>query len=123
MSGAEELAVLDRTALDALSEMTRGDDEFLAELIDTFLEDGPKLLSDMRAAAADQRSGELRRAAHTLKSNCRTFGATSLGDVCQEIEELAATNSLDEAGDLIKRVLVEFPAVVAALKTERKNAQ
>ena len=42
--------ILDQSALDLLDEVTGGDDEFLAELIDTFLEDAPVLIADARAA-------------------------------------------------------------------------
>ena len=58
----------------------------------------------------------LRRAAHTLKSNARTFGAMTLGEVCQAIEESAARGELD---GLVERARSECPAVVAALENAR----
>lgn len=115
-------ALLDRAALDALAEMTGGDPEFLAELIDTFLADGPALLGAMETAAAGDDAATLRRAAHTLKSNARTFGAMTLGAVCQEIEERGATSNLDGITGLIERARGEYPAVVAALEAERSDA-
>ena len=115
-------AALDRAALDELNEMTGGDPAFLAELIDTFLADGTDLVSSIRTAAASGDAAALRRAAHTLKSNSRTFGATALGDLCQQIEERAATGNLGGVAILVGRVEVEYPGVVAALRAERPEA-
>ena len=63
---------LDPAALDALREL--GGDDFVTELVDTFLADGPALL----ASSPRPDLGRVRRAAHTLKSNGATFGATTL---------------------------------------------
>jgi HPt (histidine-containing phosphotransfer) domain-containing protein len=121
MSESVAPATLDRTALEALSEMTGGDPAFLAEMIDTFVDDGQTLVAEMESAAASGDLVALRRASHTLKSNSRTFGATVLGDICQEIESHAAAGRGDEAGGLIGRAAAEYPAVVAALMAERSG--
>lgn len=111
-------AALDRAALDELTEMTGGDAAFLAELVDTFFADGQILLDEMAEAMAGGDAATLRRAAHTLKSNSRTFGATALSDLCQELEGRAAAGELGAVSDLIERVGAEYPAVVAALQAE-----
>lgn len=122
MSQREEIVVpaeLDRAALDELAEMTGGDAEFLGELIDTFYADGSDLLAAIGAAAAGGDAAALRRAAHTLKSNARTFGAFALGEICQTIEERAARGELGGVDGLVERAQTEYPAVVAALERER----
>ena len=65
---------LDGAALDSLREL--GGDDFLAEVIDTFLADVPMLLATLRDGLEDGDAAEVRRAAHTLKSNGSTLGAT-----------------------------------------------
>jgi HPt (histidine-containing phosphotransfer) domain-containing protein len=115
-------AQLNQTALDDLNEMTGGDPEFLAELIDTFANDGQTLLAEMRSALASGDAMALRRAAHTLKSNSRTFGATVLGDTSQTLEERAAGGQIGDVADLVARAEVEFPAVLAALNQVREAA-
>jgi histidine phosphotransfer protein HptB len=60
--------------------------EFVAELVDTFLEEAPRMLEELRSAAAAGRADLFRRAAHSLKSNANTFGATGLGDMARELE-------------------------------------
>lgn len=122
MSQRRELgvpAVLDRAAMDELAEMTGGDPEFLGELIDTFFADGSELLAAIGTAASGGDAAGLRRAAHTLKSNARTFGAMALGEVCQSIEERAAAGELEGVEELIARAQGEYPVVVAALERER----
>jgi len=72
--------------------------EFVAELVATFLEEAPRMLSELRDA---QRAGEaerFRRAAHSLKSNGATFGASRLAAMARELEQggpVADTASLD----------------------------
>jgi HPt (histidine-containing phosphotransfer) domain-containing protein len=60
--------------------------DFVVELIDTFLHEAPGLLAELRAARADGDADRYRRAAHSLKSNGNTFGATALGAQAREIE-------------------------------------
>ena len=52
--------------------------EFVAELVDTFLEEGPGMLAELRDAHADDNLERFRRAAHSLKTNGNTFGALKL---------------------------------------------
>jgi HPt (histidine-containing phosphotransfer) domain-containing protein len=111
--------VIDRSALDALLETTGGDADFFAEMIDVFLADAEELLGAMDGAIAQGDAGVLRRAAHTLKSNSRTFGASALADLCQDIERRAATGTTDGLAPLVARVVATFPGVVAALQAER----
>jgi len=60
--------------------------EFAAELIDTFLEEAPLMLAELRAARANTNADTFRRAAHSLKSNSQTFGALALGALARELE-------------------------------------
>lgn len=61
--------------------------EFVAELVQAFLEDAPALLRDMSRAAETGDSQVLRRAAHTLKSNANTFGAADLAGLALALEQ------------------------------------
>jgi CheY-like chemotaxis protein len=79
-------AVVDPGALERLG-VTPADREFAAELVDALLREAPGLLQTLRGADA-------RRAADTLKSNARVFGATALAELCQELEALAKADHL-----------------------------
>jgi PAS domain S-box-containing protein len=105
---------LDAAALESLREL--GGEEFLAELIGTFLSDAPALLATLRTARETE---ELRRAAHTLKSNGQTFGAGGFAELCRELEERARSGELSGADELIDRIEGEYAALEKALTALR----
>lgn len=59
---------------------------FVAELVGTFLEEAPLMLAELRSAQMAGAADAFRRAAHSLKSNSHTFGATRLGTLARELE-------------------------------------
>ena len=69
--------------------------EFVAELVDAFLDEAPKMLAALRAALAGGDVDAFRRAAHSLKSNALTFGAMALAAMARELEL--------SAGDVVQR--------------------
>ena len=60
--------------------------EFVVELVNTFLEEAPGMLAELRRARASGDADRFRRAAHSLKSNANTFGATSLAAKARDLE-------------------------------------
>ena len=60
--------------------------DFVIELVDTFAEEAPRLLTELRSALAAGAAERFRRAAHSLKSNSSTFGATGLADLARALE-------------------------------------
>ncbi|HEY7693224.1 MAG TPA: Hpt domain-containing protein [Gaiellaceae bacterium] len=101
---------LDPAAFDELREL--GGDDFVADLVATFLADAPPLLAALRDSEVD----EVRRAAHTLKSNGTTFGATRLSALCRELEEQAKAGDLAAAPTLADRIDEEYALVAAELR-------
>jgi HPt (histidine-containing phosphotransfer) domain-containing protein len=110
---------IDRSALESILDATGGDPEFLAEMIDEFLADSPQLLAAMRAALASGNAAELRRAAHSLKSNSSNFGAHALAELCRELEERGKAGALDGASELFSQIEAEYQLVEPALLAER----
>jgi HPt (histidine-containing phosphotransfer) domain-containing protein len=105
-------ATLDPAALEGLRGI--GGDELVADLVDTFLGDAPSLLAALRGTDAK----EVRRAAHTLKSNGATFGAATLADLCGELEQQAKEGDLAGAPDLADRIEAEYELVAQALRPD-----
>lgn len=66
-------------------EQTAGAD-FIGELVQTFLEEGPVMLQALRDAHAAGHADDFRRAAHSLKSNGLTFGALDFAATARELE-------------------------------------
>ncbi len=110
--------LIDPEAWEALKSMT--EPAFLSELIDVYLNDSPQLIEQIRTglAAADVES--VRRAAHSLKSNSASFGASRLANAARELEMIAKSGSLDGAGSKLEAVEAEFGQLLPLL-AELKN--
>ena len=108
--GSQGDSILDPAALDGLREL--GGDDFVGDLVQTFLADAPALIAALRGQDAD----EVRRAAHTLKSNGATFGATRFSELCRELELQAKTGDLAGAADLATRIEAEYALVAKELR-------
>ena len=91
------MPVIDKTTFEELKQMS-GDD-FINELIDTFLEDAPKMIAEIKSSHAANNAETFRRAAHSMKSNAATFGASQLAALAKELEMLGKENKLHETGD------------------------
>ena len=103
---------LDPAALEGLREI--GGDTFVDELVDTFLADAPPLVAALHGSDAR----EVRRAAHTLKSNAATFGAEALAEICAELEQQAQDGDLAGAPELADRIEAEYELVAQALRPD-----
>ena len=105
-------ALIDVATFRALQEAA-GED-FVAELVATFLEEAPGMLAELRDAQAKSDDPRFRRAAHSLKSNCNTFGAAALGGMARELELKGA----DPAGGTraLDALEAAYALVAAALK-------
>ena len=116
--------VLHPAALERLVQ-TIGDDDpdLLAALIDTFLRDVPRLVDSARQGLQQGQADEVRRAAHTLKSNGATFGATGFSELSRQLESLARPGTLEGTADLIARIEAEFERVRIALETVRERGR
>ena len=66
-------ATIDAATFAELQESAGAD--FTKELVQTFLEEAPAMLAELRETLAAGNADAFRRAAHSLKSNSLTFGA------------------------------------------------
>jgi HPt (histidine-containing phosphotransfer) domain-containing protein len=117
---SESEPILDREAFETLKSMT--DPAFLQELIDVYLADSPDQIEPMRAALAECSPERLRRAAHSLKSNSASFGASHLTGLAREVEMLAKADALEAAAPKLEALAAEYERIVPvllALKDER----
>jgi PAS domain S-box-containing protein len=113
--------VLHPPALERLVETIGDDRGLLTALIDTFLSDAPRLVEAARRGLDHGQTDEVRRAAHTLKSNGATFGASSLSELSRQLEALARSGILEGADELIARIDAEYERVRIALETVREG--
>jgi HPt (histidine-containing phosphotransfer) domain-containing protein len=112
-------AAFDPAALGNLLAMTGDDPEFVGELVDTFLADAPTQLAAMRRATEAGSAEDLVRPANTLKGNALNMGATSLAELCRQIEELARRGATEEAAARLAETEAAYAEAVAALEEAR----
>lgn len=107
--------IVDRTVLRSLASMMDDDDTaYIRELLSDYLVDAERLRADIYRAVANGDAAELRRAAHTLKSTCATFGARHLSKLCAELEQNAIRSEISEASDRLS----EFDTILEAFHAE-----
>ena len=112
-------SVIDRAVYAELRATTGA--EFVAELVDTFIEEGPGILAELRAARDEGDAERFRRAAHSLKSNGRAFGAVKLAALAREFElkGLDADPTRDSAA--LAALEAEYARAAAELKALRNG--
>jgi HPt (histidine-containing phosphotransfer) domain-containing protein len=109
----------DASVLDRLAESMGGDDAFVAELIDQFVTESPALVAAARKGLEAGDADEVRRAAHTLKSNAATFGANELADRSSRLEAAAKAGDLEDGAARVEALDEELGRVHAALRAAK----
>jgi len=108
----------------ALANLRRlGGDDFLAKMIDLFLEHTPRRV---QAARAEQQAGNLpgvALAAHSIKSSAANLGARALQDLAARLEEAATASQTDVCATLVPELEAAFQQAVAWLTAERKGLE
>jgi HPt (histidine-containing phosphotransfer) domain-containing protein len=95
--------------------------DFVAELVDTFLQEAPVMLADLRDATAAGDATRFRRAAHSLKSNSNTFGALPLGALARELEIKGIGADSVSINARLDALEAEYARAAAALKGLRRG--
>jgi two-component system sensor histidine kinase/response regulator len=89
-----DFAVIDEPAL---LELVGGDEQLKEEIIDIYLEDYPRLLGEIRAAAASGDLEALQFSAHALKGSVGNMAATGAHKAASDLEALAFGKQLPAA--------------------------
>src|SRR5437764_3567795 len=95
--------------------------EFVAELVDPFLEEAPGMLAELRSARAQGDAERFRRAAHSLKSNANVFGAVNLAAMARELELKGLDPEPARDAAALAALEAEHGRAAALLKTLRNG--
>jgi len=107
-----EASVIDTRRLDELAEL--GDEEdprWLTTILQKFEEDTSSRIVKLVVAAEGGSAADLEHVAHALKGSCSNVGAISMAAVAHQLQLLARSGSVNEAGDLIGVLEKEFARV------------
>ncbi|MDX1498316.1 MAG: two-component regulator propeller domain-containing protein [Woeseiaceae bacterium] len=109
--------ILDPASLDSIRNLRGvGGERMVRRVVSIYLSSSAKVHEDLASAVSAQDSEALRQAAHALKSSSQNVGAKRLAGLCQQLEEMARSGSLDGAGSLIERIDVAYRETVDALR-------
>jgi CheY-like chemotaxis protein/HPt (histidine-containing phosphotransfer) domain-containing protein len=112
-------AIIDRQVLDYLATIrTNGRPELLSRTISLYLAETPKLVEQLKKAAAASDAPELARSAHSLKSCSANVGARLLSRYCADIESSARRSDADTARKLMSKLEAEYGRVQSALSAQ-----
>jgi CheY-like chemotaxis protein/HPt (histidine-containing phosphotransfer) domain-containing protein len=109
--------VFDPAALQRLrATLGKQADAMLPGLITGFTVEAPKLIAEARRSLDENRAVDLRRAAHTLKSNSATFGALALSAFARQLEYAARDGTLAGGAELLTHIQAEYDQARLALQ-------
>ena len=107
-------SVIDLPTFEALKEAMGAD--FIDELIQTYFEEIPQLLSSLQQALEQQDCNLFRQAAHSIKSTSNSFGALELGALARELEMMGREGKLQGAGGKVDIIVSDYAAVKKSLE-------
>jgi response regulator RpfG family c-di-GMP phosphodiesterase len=105
-------SVLDAEVIDDLKAMMGSEYQ---SLIRVYLEDSPKLISQILSALSNRDCVALVTPAHTLKSSSANLGAMTLSALAMAMEKSARSGDIVGPGKEAKRLIAEFEKAQAAL--------
>ncbi|WP_447969454.1 response regulator [Nitrospira sp. M1] len=118
-SDTEKQSSVDMHILDELRTLGGEDDpNFLASVIEQFLEDIPRHLEDIRTAIEHHDADSLMKAAHAFKGSCRNVGAKPLADACFALEQVGREGRTEGTLPLLTQLETEELRVQSILQLE-----
>ncbi len=87
--------------VDVLRDLVGDDSEILGEFLDNFRHSAASISSELQAAWRSREFGDVKAAAHKLKSSARTVGAMQLGERCEQIEAAVSAGRFEDIEALV----------------------
>jgi HPt (histidine-containing phosphotransfer) domain-containing protein len=110
---------LNHAALDELRSLDPdGSAGILAQIINVYLGDAPKLIANIQAALAAKDIATMTRHAHSLKSASLSVGASRVGEIASSIESGGRKNNVDDCPALLMALSAEYSAAKQLLQAE-----
>lgn len=119
MNTPDDELVLDMEIIATLKALGGDDDpELFADLVSMFTGDTPARLQAMDDALSAGDADALGKVAHALKSSCGNLGASTLAELCREIESAGRGGDVDSARPLVEASKSHYERVRDALEAE-----
>jgi histidine phosphotransfer protein HptB len=110
------MSPIDNQVLESLMDMLGDDQEVLAEIINCYLVESPKMVNDIQTSATTQDADILSKTAHSFKSSSASVGAINLSELCIQLESKGKSGNLEGVLELVSQMSDEYAQVEIALK-------
>jgi CheY-like chemotaxis protein len=104
-----------------LDEITGGDAEFTADLLQTFFASATESIVEMAQALSGGELQQLARIAHRLKGAAFNIHARAVGEAAAQLEQLAANQPAERSAQAIEAIRVLVGHVEAFLREQRPD--
>lgn len=105
--------------LDYLREISNNDEDFLIDMINTFIESAPETLDEMQKQMEDSKWEMVAKTAHKFSSSVKFIGVQNIIDDLADIENLALqrkeTGKIQSSMDSIRKNIM---SVIESLKKD-----
>ena len=109
----EDKTVFDK---DEALKMFEGDEEFLKELVEIFVNDAPEQMSEIREAVDSRNSEALEKSVHKLKGAVAYFGNSATTDTAFKLETMGREKNLDGVKEVYGTLVKDVENLMNALK-------
>ena len=107
---------LDPSKLDELAELADGDLEFVADLLETYLDDALPRAASLTKALSNGEHDSAAALAHALKSGSANIGANIAAKHFESIEEAGRAGTMNAIGSCLDNWENDFNETVTAIK-------
>jgi CheY-like chemotaxis protein len=109
------------TLHEVASDIGGEDPEFLAELIDSYLDNARSLLQEIYTSFAEKNFEVMTRTVHTLKSSSSVIGADDLSNLCRGLETNLRNQNYEDLDIKISKIADEYSSVQYELERQKYN--
>jgi two-component system, sensor histidine kinase and response regulator len=99
------------------------EESFFTKLLETFEHDATEHIALLRSVIAAGETGRIRREAHALKGASLSIGARGMAQICQQLENLGTTQSMEGASEELTQLGSEFARVKSEIEREIKASK
>lgn len=107
--------ILDTSIVDGLVELCDGDDEFMNQVLDLYVESFATTLQAIRDSVASADASALHRSAHTLKGASANIGARRIAALAETLQQLGQGGETEGADPYVVAIEEEYPKALTAL--------
>ena len=109
------------TLHEVASDIGGEDPEFLAELIDSYLDNARSLLQEIYTSFAQKNFESMTRTVHTLKSSSSVIGADDLSNLCRDLETNLRNQNYEDLDIKLSKITDEYSSVQSELEHQKYN--